>query len=153
MIKGLIVKCPFCESTEIKVVDSRDTESQDAVRRRRECLVCQRRFTTYERVEETPLTVIKRGGEREVFSRSKLLEGLLRACEKRPIETAALEELVGEIEADIRNDFKLEVPSVEIGDRTLARLKQLDKVAYVRFASVYKQFEDEEDFQRELSKL
>ena len=147
------MKCPFCESTEIKVVDSRDTESQDAVRRRRECLVCQRRFTTYERVEETPLTVIKRGGEREVFSRSKLLEGLLRACEKRPIETAALEELVGEIEADIRNDFKLEVPSVEIGDRTLARLKQLDKVAYVRFASVYKQFEDEEDFQRELSKL
>lgn len=147
------MKCPFCESTEIKVVDSRDTESQDAVRRRRECLICQRRFTTYERVEETPLTVIKRGGEREVFSRSKLLEGLLRACEKRPIETAALEGLVGEIEADIRNDFKLEVPSAEIGDRTLARLKQLDKVAYVRFASVYKQFEDEEDFQRELSKL
>ena len=147
------MKCPFCESTEIKVVDSRDTESQDAVRRRRECLVCQRRFTTYERVEETPLTVIKRGCEREVFSRSKLLQGLLRACEKRPIETAALEELVGEIEADIRNEFKVEVPSAEIGDRTLARLKQLDKVAYVRFASVYKQFEDEEDFQRELSKL
>lgn len=147
------MKCPFCDSTETKVVDSRDTESQDAVRRRRECLNCQRRFTTYERVEETPLTVIKRGGEREVFSRSKLLEGLLRACEKRPIGTEALEELVGEIEAGIRNEFKVEVPSAEIGDRTLARLKVLDKVAYVRFASVYKQFEDVEEFQRELSKL
>lgn len=147
------MKCPFCDSTETKVVDSRDTESQDAVRRRRECLNCQRRFTTYERVEETPLTVIKRGGEREVFSRSKLLEGLLRACEKRPIGTEALEELVDEIEAGIRNEFKVEVPSAEIGDRTLARLKVLDKVAYVRFASVYKQFEDVEEFQRELSKL
>lgn len=134
-------------------MDSRDTESQDAVRRRRECLECQRRFTTYERVEEAPLTVIKRGGEREVFSRAKLLEGLLRACEKRPIETGALEKLVDEIEAGIRNEFKVEVPSAEIGNRTLAKLKQLDKVAYVRFASVYKQFEDEEDFLRELSRL
>lgn len=147
------MKCPFCESNDIKVVDSRDTESQDAVRRRRECMRCQRRFTTYERIEEQPLTVIKRGGEREVFSRAKLLEGLLRACEKRRIETATLEGLIDEIVAGLRNEFKTEVPSAEIGERVLLKLKDLDKVAYVRFASVYRQFEDVEEFQRELSKL
>lgn len=147
------MKCPFCASNEIKVIDSRDTESQDAVRRRRECIDCGKRFTTYERVEEQPLTVIKRGGEREVFSRTKLLEGLLRACEKRPIETATLEGLIDEIVAELRNEFKTEVPSAEIGERVLLKLKDLDKVAYVRFASVYRQFEDVEEFQRELSKL
>lgn len=147
------MKCPFCGSTEIKVVDSRDTESQDAIRRRRECLVCQRRFTTYERVEEAPLTVIKRGGEREVFSHSKLLRGLLRACEKRPLGTDMLEQLVDGIEAELRNEFKNEVPSAEIGERALAKLRELDKVAYVRFASVYRKFEDVEEFQRELSGL
>ncbi len=147
------MKCPFCDATEIKVVDSRDTESRDAIRRRRECLKCQRRFTTYERVEETPLTVIKRAGEREVFSRSKLLKGLLRACEKRPIETGTLEKLIEDVEAELRNEFKTEVPSAEIGDRTLAKLKDLDKVAYVRFASVYRKFEDVDEFQRELAKL
>lgn len=147
------MKCPFCGSPEIKVVDSRDTESQDAIRRRRECLHCQKRFTTYERVEETPLTVIKRDREREVFSRSKLLRGLLRACEKRSIETATLEQLVDGIEAELRNEFKSEVPSAEIGERALAKLRVLDKVAYVRFASVYRQFEDVEEFQRELSRL
>lgn len=147
------MKCPFCGSAETKVVDSRDTESRDAIRRRRECLDCQSRFTTYERVEEVPLTVIKRGGEREVFSRSKLLTGLLRACEKRPIDTATLEELVEGIEAELRNEFKTEVPAPEIGERVLSRLKQLDKVAYVRFASVYRQFEDVEQFQRELLDL
>jgi len=150
---GFAVKCPFCGSTEIKVVDSRDTESQDAIRRRRECLVCQRRFTTYERVEESPLTVIKRGGEREVFSHSKLLRGLLRACEKRPLGTDTLEQLVDGIEAELRNEFKNEVPAAEIGERALARLRELDKVAYVRFASVYRKFEDVEEFQRELSGL
>lgn len=134
-------------------MDSRDTESQDAIRRRRECLHCQKRFTTYERVEETPLTVIKRDREREVFSRSKLLRGLLRACEKRSIETATLEQLVDGIEAELRNEFKSEVPSAEIGERALAKLRVLDKVAYVRFASVYRQFEDVEEFQRELSRL
>ncbi|MFA5809091.1 MAG: transcriptional regulator NrdR [Thermoleophilia bacterium] len=147
------MKCPFCDSTETKVVDSRDTDSRDAVRRRRECLECQRRFTTYERVEEVPLTVIKRAGEREVFSRPKLLQGLLRACEKRPIVTDTLEELVDEIEAELRNEFKTEVPSAEIGERTLAKLKDLDKVAYVRFASVYRKFEDVDEFQRELARL
>ena len=147
------MKCPFCESTEIKVVDSRDTESRDAIRRRRECLQCQRRFTTYERVEETPLVVVKRAGEREVFSRSKLLKGLMRACEKRPIDTETLERLVDGIEAELRNEFKTEVPAAEIGERALAKLKDLDKVAYVRFASVYRHFEDVEEFQRELSKL
>jgi len=96
------VKCPFCESNEVKVVDSRDTESRDAVRRRRECISCQRRFTTYERVEEQPLTVVKRGGEREVFSRGKLLEGLVRACEKRPVSMEKLEELVDDIERQIK---------------------------------------------------
>ncbi|MHB1389608.1 MAG: transcriptional regulator NrdR [Thermoleophilia bacterium] len=147
------MKCPFCGSAQIKVVDSRDTESQDAIRRRRECLGCQRRFTTYERVEEVPLTVIKRGGEREVFSHSKLLRGLLRACEKRPIEPETLENLVEGIEAELRNEFKTEAPAAEIGELTLARLKELDKVAYVRFASVYRKFEDVEEFQRELSEL
>lgn len=147
------MKCPFCGSTEIKVVDSRDTESQDAVRRRRECIGCQRRFTTYERFEEAPLTVIKRGGEREVFSHSKLMAGLLRACEKRPIGTEMLERVVDEIEAELRNEFKVEAPSAEIGERALAKLKKLDKVAYVRFASVYRQFEDVEEFKKELSRL
>lgn len=135
------------------MVDSRDTESQDAIRRRRECLDCQRRFTTYERVEEVPLTVIKRGGEREVFSHSKLLRGLLRACEKRPIDTQTLQKLVDGIEAELRNEFKTEVPAPEIGERALARLKELDKVAYVRFASVYRKFDDVEEFQRELTGL
>lgn len=147
------MKCPFCASTDIKVVDSRDTDSQDAIRRRRECIGCGRRFTTYERIEEIPLTVIKRGGEREVFSHAKLMRGLLRACEKRPIASEALQKLVEELEAELRNEFKTEVPSAEIGERTLVKLKGLDKVAYVRFASVYRQFEDVEEFKRELSGL
>lgn len=138
---------------QMKVVDSRDTDSGDAIRRRRECLSCQRRFTTYERVEEAPLVVVKRRGEREVFSRSKLLEGLVRACEKRPVDAGALEKFVDSVEAALRNEFKTEVPSAEIGDRVLSQLKSLDKVAYVRFASVYRHFEDVEEFQRELSKL
>lgn len=135
------------------MVDSRDTESQDAIRRRRECLQCKRRFTTYERIEEVPLTVIKRGGEREIFSRSKLLQGLHRACEKRPIGTEALEKLVDGIESGLRNEFKTEAPSAEIGERVLDCLKDLDKVAYVRFASVYRHFEDVDEFKRELSRL
>lgn len=147
------MRCPFCGSTEIKVVDSRDTESRDAIRRRRECLKCTQRFTTYERIEETPLTVIKQAGEREVFSRPKLLNGLLRACEKRPIETGTLEHLIDEVEAELRNEFKTEVPSAEIGERTLDKLKDLDKVAYIRFASVYRKFEDVDEFQRELAGL
>jgi len=147
------LRCPFCGSTEIKVVDSRDTESRDAIRRRRECLKCTQRFTTYERIEETPLTVIKQAGEREVFSRPKLLNGLLRACEKRPIETGTLEHLIDEVEAELRNEFKTEVPSAEIGERTLDKLKDLDKVAYIRFASVYRKFEDVDEFQRELAGL
>ncbi len=114
---------------------------------------CRRRFTTYERVEEVPLFVIKRGGDREVFSRAKLLEGMMRACEKRPIEAAMLEKLVDAIETDLRNEFKTEVPSVEIGERTLAKLKSQDKVAYVRFASVYRHFENVEEFEKELSGL
>ncbi len=138
---------------QMKVVDSRDTDSGDAIRRRRECLSCQRRFTTYERVEEAPLVVIKRMGEREVFSRSKLLEGLVRACEKRPVDAETLEKFVDSVETALRNEFKTEVPSAEIGDRVLSQLKSLDKVAYVRFASVYRHFEDVEEFQRELSKL
>ena len=147
------MKCPFCESMDVRVVDSRDTESHDAIRRRRECISCQRRFTTYERVEEAPLVVIKRTGEHEVFSHPKLLQGLMRACEKRPIETSALEDLVVDIEAELRNEFKTEAPSAEIGERVLVKLKDIDKVAYVRFASVYRHFEDVEEFQRELSRL
>lgn len=135
------------------MVDSRDTESRDAVRRRRECLRCRKRFTTYERVEELTLTVIKRGGEREVFSHAKLLTGLLRACEKRPIESVTLEQLVEGLEAELRNEFKTEVPAAEIGEKVLSRLKELDKVAYVRFASVYRQFDNIEQFKNELTGL
>lgn len=147
------MNCAFCGYSGTKVVDSRDTESRDAVRRRRECLECGRRFTTYERVEEAPLTVIKNSGEREIFSRSKLLRGLLRACEKRPIGTGTLEQLVSDTEGALRNEFKTEVPSHEIGEHILSRLKHFDKVAYVRFASVYRHFEDVEEFKKELSEL
>ncbi len=135
------------------MVDSRATEAGDAIRRRRECLKCTKRFTTYERLEEMPLTVIKKDGSREIFDRSKLVNGLLRAVVKREVSHQQLEDLVTDIETDLRNQFKYEVESRKIGEMILKRLRKIDKVAYVRFASVYREFKDETDFAAELSRL
>lgn len=147
------MRCPYCQNEETKVVDSRTTESSDAIRRRRECLSCKHRFTTYERLEEIPLVVIKRNGERELFEPSKLLNGLLRACEKRQVPLETLQTVVADIESELRNQFKYEVTSKKIGEMALRRLRDIDKVAYVRFASVYRYFEDVNEFNRELKKL
>jgi len=145
--------CPFCGSDDSKVVDSRDSESGDTIRRRRECLYCERRYTTYERIEDVPLVVVKRSGREEVFTRSKLLNGLLRACEKRPIPLERIERIADEIEGELRRESMQKVTTAEVGERALRCLKALDKVAYVRFASVYKQFEDIDEFHRELARL
>lgn len=147
------MNCPFCGHRETKVVDSRTTEAGDAIRRRRECLACNKRFTTYERVEEMPLTVIKKDGTREPFDRNKILQGLSRATVKREVPLEALENLVNEVESELRNEFKYEVPSNEIGEMVLKKLLSLDKVAYIRFASVYREFKDLEEFTKELEKL
>jgi transcriptional repressor NrdR len=147
------MRCPYCGTVESRVVDSRDTESGDAIRRRRECEHCGRRYTTYERVEEAPLIVVKRNGSEEVFARAKVLNGLLRACEKRGIPLGRIEQVADEIEGELRRDAARKVSSVEIGELALRHLKALDKVAYIRFASVYRQFEDIDEFQRELAKL
>lgn len=147
------MRCPFCASEDSKVVDSRDSESGDATRRRRECLHCGRRYTTYERVEETPLLVIKRNGSEEVFTRAKILNGLLRACEKRGITLERIERIADEIEGELRRESVQRVTSVEIGELVLRHLRDLDRVAYIRFASVYRQFEDIEEFEEELVRL
>lgn len=147
------MKCPFCGHVETKVVDSRVSESQDAIRRRRECLSCEQRFTTYERVEEMPLMVIKKDGRREPFDRGKLLRGLVVATVKRDVTSQELEALIDDIESDLHNTFRYEIPANKLGDLVLTRLKALDKVAYVRFASVYKEFQDLDQFTRELKEL
>ncbi|MCL6473303.1 MAG: transcriptional regulator NrdR [Firmicutes bacterium] len=147
------MKCPYCGFNDSKVVDSRLNETGDVTRRRRECLGCTKRFTTFERVEEIPLTVIKKNGEREPFSRTKLLEGILRALVKRQVEREKAEEIVDGIEVGLRNEFRHEVQSKELGDRVLKALEQVDKVAYIRFASVYKEFKDLEEFTQELKKF
>jgi len=145
--------CPFCESAEHRVVESRVPDTKDAIRRRRECIACGRRFTTYERIEEMPLVLVKRSGEREPFDRQKLLDGLLRACHKRSVSTGLLEAAVRDIETDIRNRLRQEVRSSHVGELALRRLKEIDAVAYVRFASVYRQFADVEEFEEELARL
>lgn len=147
------MRCPFCASEESRVVDSRDSEAGDAIRRRRECLACERRYTTYERIDEVPLIVVKRSGADEMFTRGKLLNGLLRACEKRGIPLERLERVVDDIENDLRRRQGAKVSTREIGEQALRHLKRLDKVAYIRFASVYRQFEDIDEFQRELARL
>ncbi|MBQ3824203.1 MAG: transcriptional regulator NrdR [Clostridia bacterium] len=147
------MKCPFCEHTESKVLDSRSTEDDEQIRRRRECLKCGSRFTTYEKIEKIPIYVIKRDGTRQIFSREKLLGGLMKACEKRPVPVATLEKAVDEIEAQLYNSLDLEITSKLIGELAMAKLKDIDEVAYVRFASVYRQFADVESFKKELSKL
>jgi len=147
------MKCPYCGYVEDKVIDSRPTDENSAIRRRRECSKCQRRFTTYEKVESVPLIVVKKDKTRQLFDRAKLLNGLLRACEKRPVSIEELEDMVNNIESQICNSFKREVTSQEIGEMVMDRLKDLDEVAYVRFASVYRQFKDINTFMVELSKL
>ncbi|MBN2405745.1 MAG: transcriptional repressor NrdR [Coriobacteriia bacterium] len=147
------MRCPFCGHDETKVVDSRVSESQDAIRRRRECLECTQRFTTYERREEMPLMVVKKDQRSEPFDRGKLLRGLVVATAKRPVTTAELEELIDDIETELHNTFHYEIPAKQLGDLVLRRLLELDKVAYIRFASVYKEFTDLDEFTSELKKL
>jgi transcriptional repressor NrdR len=147
------MKCPFCGHDETKVVDSRVSESQDAIRRRRECLVCEQRFTTYERVEEMPLMVIKKDGHREPFDRTKLLRGLTAATVKRDVSPEQLQQLIDDVEADLHDTFRYEISAKQLGDLVLEHLKSLDRVAYVRFASVYKEFKDLDEFTRELKGL
>lgn len=147
------MKCPFCAHTKDKVVDSRETGAGDSIRRRRECLQCGRRFTSYERVEEIPYFVVKKDGRREPFDRAKLLAGLHRACEKRPVSAKALQAIADEIEQMVSDSADRELESSRIGERIMDRLRDLDKVAYVRFASVYRQFEDVQEFMAELRGL
>lgn len=147
------MKCPFCAYEESKVIDSRPTDDGEKIRRRRECLKCAKRFTTYEIIENLPIIVIKKDKTRETFDREKLLNGLMRACEKRPVSLITLEHLIDEIEAIIQNSLDREVQSEKIGELVMEKLKNIDEVAYVRFASVYRQFKDINTFMDELSKL
>jgi len=147
------MKCPRCAFEEDKVVDSRTTKEGEAIRRRRECLKCAFRFTTYEYIERAPMMVVKRDGRREQYSREKLLTGLLKACEKRPVSREQLEKIVDEIEAAIFGKFKNEVKSTELGNLVIERLQGLDEIAYVRFASVYRQFKDINQFMSEVKGL
>ena len=147
------MKCPFCGHLKDRVVDSRESGTGEAIRRRRECLDCGRRFTSYERIEEIPYFVIKKDGRREAFDRKKLMAGLHRACEKRPVPAKALNEIVEEIELLVQDSPEREADAREIGERVMQRLRDLDKVAYVRFASVYRQFEDVHEFMSELRDL
>ena len=147
------MKCPYCNYEETQVIDTRETENLEATRRRRECLKCSKRFTTYERVEEADIVVVKKDGRRERFARQKLLNGILKACEKRPISLDKIEKLVDEVESDLRKRDSVEVDSKVIGEIAMKKLKTLDKVAYIRFASVYREFEDLDRFEEELEKL
>ena len=147
------MKCPFCGHIEDKVVDSRESKEGEAIRRRRECLGCERRFTTYERIDEIPYMVVKKDGRRERFDRQKLLSGLLRASEKRPVSMAKLEALVDEAESFVADSPDRERSTAEIGGLLMQRLQQIDNVAYVRFASVYRDFQDEQEFFNELKTL
>ncbi|MBO5322157.1 MAG: transcriptional regulator NrdR [Clostridia bacterium] len=147
------MKCPFCGFEESKVIDSRPTDEGQRIRRRRECLECAKRFTTYEVIESLPIIVIKKDKSRETFNRNKLMTGLLRACEKRPVSIDMLDNLIDEIEVIIQNSLDREVSSEKIGELVMEKLKKVDEVAYVRFASVYRQFKDINTFMSELSKL
>ena len=147
------MKCPFCEYEESKVIDSRPTDEGEAIRRRRECLKCAKRFTTYEKIENIPLMVVKKDGSRQMFDREKLLNGIMRACEKRPVPTSDMEHIVNEIESAIQNMLEREISSQKIGEMVMERLQKIDEVAYVRFASVYRQFKDINTFVEEVNKL
>jgi transcriptional repressor NrdR len=147
------MKCPFCACSESKVIDSRPTDEGERIRRRRECIACGKRFTTYEIIETVPIIVVKKDKSREAFDRVKLFNGMLRACEKRPVSIAQIESVVTEIEQELQNSLDREVTSVRIGEMAMEKLKGLDEVAYVRFASVYRQFKDINTFMEELAKL
>lgn len=147
------MKCPFCGYEESKVIDSRPTDEGERIRRRRECLQCAKRFTTYEMIESLPIIVIKKDGSRETFDRQKLLTGMLRACEKRPVSIEMLDHAISDIETVIQNSLDREVSSDKIGELVMEKLKEIDEVAYVRFASVYRQFKDINTFMDELNKL
>ena len=147
------MKCPYCGFEESKVIDSRPTDEGERIRRRRECIGCLKRFTTYEIIESVPVIVVKKDKSREVFDRNKLFNGMLRACEKRPVSLDSIERSVNEIEAALQNSLDREVTSVRIGEMAMDKLKDLDEVAYVRFASVYRQFKDINTFMDELAKL
>ena len=147
------MKCPFCAFDESKVIDSRPTDEGERIRRRRECISCGKRFTTYEIIESVPIVVVKKDKSREVFDRDKLFIGMMRACEKRPVSVEVIEKAIDEIEADLQNSLDREVTSVKIGEHVMDKLKDIDEVAYVRFASVYRQFKDINTFMSELKKL
>ncbi len=147
------MKCPYCDYSGTKVLDSRAANENKSIRRRRECEKCQKRFTTFEMVEETPLIVIKKDGSREEFNREKMLRGLIRACEKRPVSVERLEMIVSEVEKQIRTTAHAEVDSREIGEIVMSELYPVDEVAYIRFASVYRQFKDIDMFMKELTEL
>jgi transcriptional repressor NrdR len=147
------MKCPFCAELDNKVIDSRLSKDGTVIRRRRECIYCSRRFTTYEHIEEIPIMIIKKDGRREIFSREKIREGMKKACEKRNISMNAIEEFIDELERDLRESEEKEIPSSQIGERVMAKLHELDDVAYVRFASVYREFKDINDFIEELKHL
>ena len=147
------MKCPYCGDQDSKVIDSRHSEDGASIRRRSECLACQKRFTTYETVESLPIIVVKKDGSRQSFDRTKILNGMVRACEKRPVSMAEMEAAVTDIEQVMQNSLEREISSSEIGELVMERLKPLDEVAYVRFASVYRQFKDINSFMQELNKI
>ncbi len=147
------MKCPFCGYEESKVIDSRPTDEGEKIRRRRECISCAKRFTTYEIIESVPIVVVKKDKSRQAFDRVKLFNGMLRACEKRPVSIEQIDKIVSEIEAELQNSLDREVTSIHIGELAMDKLKALDEVAYVRFASVYRQFKDINTFMDELAKL
>ena len=147
------MKCPYCGYAESKVIDSRPAEEGSTIRRRRECLACSKRFTTYEIMERLPLVVVKRDGSRQSFDRTKVINGLVRSCEKRPVTLGQLEAIADEIESELQGALEREISTAEIGEMVMSRLKDLDEVAYVRFASVYRQFKDINTFMEELKKL
>ena len=147
------MKCPFCAHPESKVVDSRPADEGSSIRRRRECLACHKRFTTYETMESLPLVVIKRDGRRQSFDKTKLMGSMLKACEKRSVPTDTLERIADEIEQTLQNELMREIPSTQIGELVMEKLRNVDEVSYVRFASVYRQFKDIDTFMAELSKL
>ena len=147
------MKCPYCGYAESKVIDSRPAEEGATIRRRRECLACNRRFTTYEIMERLPIVVVKRDGSRQAFDKMKVMNGMIRACEKRPVALSSMEQVADEIETELQSSLEREVSTTEIGEMVMKRLKDLDEVAYVRFASVYRQFKDINTFMDELTKL
>ena len=147
------MKCPYCGYSESKVIDSRPADENSSIRRRRECLSCGKRFTTYETVESLPMVVVKKDGSRQSFDRRKVLGGMIRACEKRPVPLAELEKIAEEIEQDLQNSMEREISTEAIGEKVMERLRNVDQVVYVRFASVYRQFKDIDTFMTELNKL